>query len=75
MPSQTQPELEQKILEITERYPTFSYLRIRQQLRLVGIGVSPSTVRYIWQRHGLTLCFQCQLWLEQKTAARGGVLT
>jgi transposase InsO family protein len=75
MPNQTPPELEQKILEMTERYPTFSYLRISQQLRLVGIGVSPSAVRYAWQRHGLTLRYQRLLWLEQKTAARGGVLT
>jgi transposase len=75
MPNQTPPELEQKILEMTERYPTFSYLRISQQLRLVGIGVSPSAVRYVWQRHGLTLRYQRLLWLEQKTAARGGVLT
>lgn len=75
MPNQTLPELEQKILEMTERYPTFSFLRISQQLRLVGIGVSPSAVRYVWQRHGLTLRYQRLLWLEQKTAARGGVLT
>jgi len=75
MPNQTPPELEQKILEMTERYPTFSYLRISPQLRLVGVGVSPSAVRYAWQRHGLTLRYQRLLWLEQKTAARGGVLT
>jgi len=75
MPNQTPPELEQKILEMTERYPTFSYLRLSQQLRLVGVGVSPSAVRYVWQRHGLTLRYQRLLWLEQKTAARGGVLT
>jgi transposase InsO family protein len=41
----------------------------------VGIGVSPSAVRYVWQRHGLLLRYQRLLWLEQKTAARGGVLT
>ncbi len=75
MPNQTPPELEQKILEMTERYPTFSYLRISQQLRRVGVGVSPSAVRYVWQRHGLTLRYQRLLWLEPKTAARGGVLT
>jgi transposase len=75
MPNQTPPELEQKILEMTERYPSYSYLRIGQQLRLVGIGVSPSAVRCVWQRHGLTLRYQRLLWLEQKTAARGGVLT
>ncbi len=75
MPNETPPELEGKILEMTERYPTYSYLRISQQLRLVGVGVSPSAVRYVWQRHGLTLRFQRLLWLEQKTAAQGGVLS
>jgi transposase len=75
MPNETPPELVEKILEMTERYPTYSYLRISQQLRLVGVGVSPSGVRYVWLRQGLTLRYQRLLWLEQKTAARGGVLT
>jgi len=75
MPNQTPPELEARILEMTEQFPTYSYLRISQQLRLVGVGVSPPAVRGVWQRHGLTLRFQRLLWLEQKTAARGGVLT
>jgi len=75
MPNQTPPELEAKILEMTERYPTYSYIRISQQLRLVGVGVSPPAVRGVWARHGLTLRFQRLLWLEQRTAARGGVLT
>jgi transposase len=69
MPNQTPPELEQKILEMTERYPTFSYLRISQQLRLVGIGVSPSAVRYVWQRYGLTLRYHRLLWLERSASA------
>jgi transposase len=60
MPNQTPPELEAQILEMTERYPTYSYLRIRDQLKLVGIGVSPSTLRVVWQRHGLTL--RIHLW-------------
>src|SRR5579883_2107999 len=61
MPNQTPPELEAKILEMTEQYPTYSYIRISQQLRLIGIGASPSAVRL--------------LWLERKTAERGVVLT
>ncbi len=60
---------------MTERYPTYSYLRISDQLKLVGIGVSPSAVRAVWQRHGLTLRIHRLLWLEQKTAAQGGILT
>jgi hypothetical protein len=50
MPNRTPPELEGKILEMTERYPTYGYLRISQQLRLVGIDGSPSAVRCVWQR-------------------------
>jgi transposase InsO family protein len=75
MPNQTPPELETQILEMTERYPTYSYLRISDQLKLVGVGVSPSTVRAVRQRHGLTLRIHRLLWLEQKTAAQGGILT
>jgi transposase len=75
MPNQTPPELEAKILEMTERYPAMSYLRLSSQLKLVGVGISPAAVRAVWQRHGLTLRYQRLLWLEQKTAASGGVLT
>ena len=63
MPNETPPELEQKILEMTERYPTYSYLRISQQLRLVGVGVSPSAVRYVRQRHGRPLHHPFELFL------------
>ena len=75
MPNQVPPELEQRILEMTEQFPTYSYVRISGQLRLIGVGVSPSAVRAVWQRHGLTLRIHRLLWLEQKTAERGGVLT
>jgi transposase len=75
MPNETPPELVEKILEMTAKYPTYSYNRISQQLRLVGVGVSPPAVRGVLQRQGLTLRHRRLLWLEQKTAADGGVLT
>jgi len=75
MPNQTPPEVERRILEMTEQFPTYSYLRISMQLKLVGVGVSPAAVRGVWLRHGLTLKIQRLLWLEQKTASEGGVLT
>src|SRR3989441_11399589 len=74
MPNETPPELVDKILEMTAQFPTYSYVRISQQLRLIGVGVSPPAVRGVWMRQGLTLKFQRLLWLEQKTAAQGGVL-
>jgi transposase InsO family protein/transposase len=75
MPNETPPELVEKILEMTAQFPTYSYVRISDQLRLVGVGVSPPAVRGVWVRHGLTLRFQRLLWLEQRTSAQGGVLT
>jgi hypothetical protein len=75
MPNQTPPELEAQILEMTGRYPTLSYVRLSDQLKLIGLPISPSTVRCVWLRHGLTLRYHRLLWLEQKTAAEGGVLT
>jgi transposase len=75
MPNQTPPELEKRILEMTEQFPTYSYVRISAQLRLVGVGVSPSAVRAVWIRNGLSLRIQRLLWLEQKAADNGSVLT
>lgn len=75
MPNQTPPELEQRILQMTEQFPTYSYLRISQQLRLIGVGVSPSAVRAVWQRNGLVLRIDRLLWVEKKAADGGPVLT
>jgi hypothetical protein len=45
MPNQTPPGLEEKLLEMTERYPTYSSLRMSQQLRLVGLTSHPSAFK------------------------------
>lgn len=74
MPNQTPPELEAQILTMTERFPTYSYVRVANQLRLIGVGVSPSAVRAVWQRHGLTLRLDRLLWLEKKETANGSPL-
>jgi transposase len=75
MPNQTPPELEKQILDMTAQFPTYSYIRIADQLRLIGIGVSAPAVRGVWVRHGITLRLQRLLWLDKKTASEGGVLT
>ncbi len=43
MLNQTPPELERKILEMTAQFPTYSYLRLSQQLRFIGVGWSCAT--------------------------------
>lgn len=75
MPNQTPPDLEERILKMTEEVSTYSYIRLSHQLRLTGLGISPSAVRAVWQRHGLSLRIDRLLWLEKKTAEAGGVLT
>lgn len=76
MPNQTPPEVEQQILDMSARYPTFSYVRISGQLKLAGFGISPSTVRAVWQRNGLLHRSDRLLWLERRCLEQGGpVLT
>jgi hypothetical protein len=54
MPNRTPPELERQILLNTRVYPTFSYLRLAQEMMSKGVAVSPMMVRYVWRRHGLS---------------------
>jgi len=75
MPNQTKPEVEAKILEMTERYPTYSYVRISNQLRLSGVPASIASVRYVWQRHGISRRMQRLLWMEKRSLESGRVLT
>jgi hypothetical protein len=75
MPNETPMELVQRILQMTRDFPTYSYVRISQQLRLISVPASPAQVRGVWQREGLLKCFDRLLWLEKPSAATGGPLT
>jgi transposase InsO family protein len=75
MPNETPPELVQRILQMTMEFPTYSYVRVSQQLRLVGVPVSPAQVRGVWLREGLVKRYDRLLWLERRAAATGGPLT
>lgn len=67
MPNQTSREIEDRILELTRRYPTYSYLRISAKLRAQGDNVTPSAVRGVWERHGLTARDRRLNWLMEST--------
>lgn len=75
MPNQTPPEVEQQILTMTREYPTYSYVKIADQLQLIGIPASASAVRGVWLRQGLLKRYDRLLWLEREAAATGGPLT
>lgn len=76
MPIQTPPEVEQQILDMSALYTTYSYIRLSGQLELAGFGIAPSTVRAVWQRHGMLHRSDRLLWLERRSLEQGGpVLT
>ena len=41
---------EQKILEFTREYPSYSYRRLTDQLHLAGFGIGESLVRRVWKK-------------------------
>lgn len=66
MPNQTPVELVEPILNMTARYPTYSYIRISAKLRAAGLQVLPSTVRAVWKQQGLNSCIERLRWLQEK---------
>ncbi len=75
MPNQTPPEIEQQILAMTRDYPTYSYVKIADQLKLIGVPAAASAVRGVWLRQGLLKRYDRLLWLEREAAVTGGPLT
>jgi transposase InsO family protein len=75
MPNETPPELEGQILTMTREYPTYSYVKIADQLKLIGVPATANQVRGVWLRRGLVKRYDRLLWLEREAAATGGPLT
>jgi transposase len=75
MPNQFPEEIVNRILEMTRKEPSFSYVRIASQLQLQGISVSPGGVRKVWERHGLVRKLSRYLWLERESAEGRGIMT
>lgn len=66
---------EQKVLQYALDYPAHGQLRTSNELRKLGVFVSPSGVRSIWLRHNLAH-FKARLTaLEAKVAEDGLILT
>jgi transposase InsO family protein len=75
MPNQTRKDLEEKILIYSLRYPSYGYGRVAMGLRLEGLYVAPSRVRYVFQRRGLNRKYQRFLRLEQEYQEKGFALS
>ena len=81
--SRRKPNLKNRVEEATEAavtafaidFPAHGQVRASNELRKLGVFVSPSGVRSIWLRHGLASMKQRLTVLEKKAAEEGIILT
>lgn len=72
MPNRTPVLLEDQILLKTHINPTVSYLRLAGYMKSEGIGVTPAMVRYVWERHGLSIRSARLQWVKKRNGYLGG---
>jgi hypothetical protein len=69
------PAVEKAVLDMAIEYPAYGQLRVSNELKKVGILVSPGGVRSIWLRNELNNIKKRLNALEAKMAQDGIVLT
>lgn len=67
-PNETPAEVKEKIINLSVDHPAWGQVKISDNLRLVGIQVSPSTIRNIWLKEGLESKYKRILRLEEQRA-------
>lgn len=63
-------DIEDKVLEYTLENPVFGPLHVSNELKLLGIEISGSTVRNIWLRHNMVYMDQRLKWMEDELRKR-----
>ena len=64
MPNRTPAVLEEQILLQTRKNPLISYIRLAGAMKSEGGSVTPTMVRYVWQRHGLSTQSARRAWVK-----------
>jgi transposase InsO family protein len=67
--------VEEAVVRWANEQPAYGQLRVANEMRQEGLFVSPSGVREIWKRHGLTTRKQRFTALETRVAKEGLILT
>ncbi len=70
MPNRTPALLEEWILLNTWRNPAFGCVRLAMKMESLGTSVSPTMVRYVWQRHSLSTRSARMEWAKQNNKPR-----
>jgi len=72
MPNRTPAAIEGHIMQKTHTNPRVSYIRLAEQMKVEGIGVTPTMVRYVWQRLGLSTRAARLQWAKRQNGRLGG---
>jgi transposase InsO family protein len=73
--NRVEPEIEEAVLKMAIEYPAFGQQRVSNEIRKLGLFVSPGGVRSVWQRHDLERFDKRLKALEAKVAQDGIILT
>jgi transposase InsO family protein len=73
--NRVEPQIEQAVRDFALEYPAHGQVRVSNELRKLGVFVSPSGVRSVWLRHNLQSRKLRLKALEAKVAKEGVVLT
>jgi hypothetical protein len=64
MSNRTPAVVEEQILLQTQKHPLISYVRLAGEMKSQGGSVTPTMVRYVWQRHGLSTQSARRAWVK-----------
>jgi transposase InsO family protein len=73
--NRVEPEIEEAVLKMAIEYPAFGQQRVSNEVRKLGLFVSPGGVRSVWQRHDLERFDKRLKALEAKVVQDGIILT
>jgi len=65
-PYETDPEIKEKVVQLSLAHPAWGPVRTADYLRLEGVSVSPSTVRNLWIKEGMETKYKRLLRLEEE---------
>ncbi|PTN11220.1 winged helix-turn helix protein [Nitrosomonas aestuarii] len=71
--NRVKPYVEQAVVDMAYKYPSFGQHKVANELKLQGVTVSASGVRSIWLRHNLE-CFKKRLSALEKKLSKIAVL-